>query len=64
MLCIKVVVSWANRMMDKYDTRRLGLLPEVFQHGLLAKCSHESVSLDKCLESFLREEPLGPEDMF
>jgi ubiquitin carboxyl-terminal hydrolase 4/11/15 len=51
-------------MLKKYDTNLLGSLPEVFKPQLFTKRTQESVSIYKCLEAFLREEPLGPEDMW
>jgi len=39
-------------------------LPEVLKPQLYARRPQESVSLYKCLEAFLKEEPLGPEDMW
>lgn len=39
-------------------------MPEVFKSDFLAKKPQESVSLYKCLEAFLQEEPIGPEDMW
>lgn len=61
---LNFLVTWPKQMMRKYDIRRLSLLPEVFQQGVSAKSPRESVSVDKCLEAFLKEEPLGPEDMW
>ncbi|KAL9238667.1 hypothetical protein vseg_013060 [Gypsophila vaccaria] len=59
-----VVVSWAEKTTELYDTVLLSKLPEIFKSGFLAKRPQESVSLYKCLEAFLKEEPLGPEDMW
>ncbi|KAI5342698.1 hypothetical protein L3X38_010574 [Prunus dulcis] len=47
----------------EYDTRLLSSLAEIFKSSLFAKKPQESVSLYKCLEAFLKEEPLGPEDV-
>ncbi|XP_074289660.1 ubiquitin carboxyl-terminal hydrolase 8 [Silene latifolia] len=59
-----VVVSWPERKTELYDTVLLSTLPEIFKSGFLAKRPQESVSLYRCLEAFLKEEPLGPEDMW
>ncbi|KAM5559288.1 ubiquitin carboxyl-terminal hydrolase 8-like [Rosa sericea] len=58
---LEVIVLWTDEMINKYDTRLLNSLPEVFN---IFTSSEESVSLYKCLEAFLKEEPLGPEDMW
>jgi len=61
---LHVLVCWSEEQIKKYDTQLCSSLPEVFKSGFLAKRSQESVSLYKCLEAFLQEEPLGPEDMW
>ncbi|XP_052726900.1 ubiquitin carboxyl-terminal hydrolase 8 isoform X2 [Vigna angularis] len=61
---LHVLVCWSEEHIKKYDTQFCSSLPEVFKSGFLAKRSQESVSLYKCLEAFLQEEPLGPEDMW
>lgn len=60
---LEVHVLWPTEMMKKYDTCRLSSLPEVLKPKWLLR-SLESVSLYKCLEVFLKEEPLGPDDMW
>lgn len=59
-----VLVCWPEKQTEQYDTSLLSSLPEIFKSGFLAKRPQESVSLYKCLEAFLKEEPLGPEDMW
>ena len=62
---LNVLVCWPEKFSEQqYDTHLLCSLPEVFKSGLFAKKPQESVSLYKCLEAFLKEEPLGPEDMW
>ncbi|XP_009368474.1 ubiquitin carboxyl-terminal hydrolase 8 isoform X2 [Pyrus x bretschneideri] len=61
---LNVLVCWPKKYIEQYDTRLLCSLPEVFKTCLFAKKPQESVSLYKCLEAFLKEEPLGPEDMW
>lgn len=59
-----VHVCWAEKQIERYDTCLLSSLPEVFKSSCFTKRPQESVSLYKCLEAFLQEEPLGPEDMW
>ncbi|XP_050226704.1 ubiquitin carboxyl-terminal hydrolase 8-like [Mercurialis annua] len=61
---INVHVSWSEKMIEKYDTCILRSLPEVFKPQLYTRRPYDSVSLYKCLEAFLTEEPLGQEDMW
>jgi ubiquitin carboxyl-terminal hydrolase 4/11/15 len=61
---LEVYVTWSESMIEKYDTCLLSSLPEVLKPQLYARRPQESVSLYKCLEAFLKEEPLGPEDMW
>lgn len=61
---VHVLVCWSGKLIEQYDTRLLSSLPEIFKSGFLPKRPQESVSLYKCLEAFLTEEPLGPEDMW
>ncbi|OIT05101.1 PREDICTED: ubiquitin carboxyl-terminal hydrolase 8 [Nicotiana attenuata] len=61
---LNILVSWSPKMLEQYNTGLFSSLPEVFKSGFFAKRPQESVSLYKCLEAFLKEEPLGPEDMW
>ncbi|KAI3823380.1 hypothetical protein L1987_04815 [Smallanthus sonchifolius] len=61
---IYVLVSWPDEMLKRYDTCILNRLPETGGLPLPTNNPPESVSLYKCLEAFLKEEPLGPEDMW
>ena len=61
---LDVSVHWPDKMIQKYDTCLLSSLPEVFKPQLFARSPQESISLYKCLEGFLQEEPLGPDDMW
>ncbi|KAL8526927.1 hypothetical protein ACS0TY_015974 [Phlomoides rotata] len=56
---IEVSVSWSHKMIQEYDTSILSVLPEVCKERPL-----DSISLYKCVDAFLREEPLGPDDMW
>ncbi|CAM6081562.1 unnamed protein product [Calypogeia fissa] len=63
-----VAVDWASSALEQeYDMSKVDMPPEVLKTGLPAtskKARQEAVSLYTCLESFLKEEPLGPEDMW
>ncbi|WCJ28722.1 Ubiquitin carboxyl-terminal hydrolase 5 [Euphorbia peplus] len=62
---IVVYLDWSQELLDKYDIRSLENLPEVFKYGPVSKKARtEPLSLYTCLEAFLREEPLVPEDMW
>ncbi|GFZ17710.1 ubiquitin-specific protease 8 [Actinidia rufa] len=61
---LSVLVCWPAKMVKRYKTRLLSSLPQIFKSEFFAKRPQESVSLYKCLEAFLKEEPLGPEDMW
>ncbi|KAH9616498.1 hypothetical protein KSS87_021657 [Heliosperma pusillum] len=61
---LNVLVSWPENMVGQYDTSNLSPSPEVFRRKFSTFKMQESVSLYKCLEGFLKEEPLGPEDMW
>ncbi|GER41821.1 ubiquitin carboxyl-terminal hydrolase [Striga asiatica] len=60
---IQVLVSWPEKMVLNYDTAILSLLPEVCR-GFNSKYTQDSISLYSCVDAFLKEEPLGPEDMW
>ncbi|KAJ4971619.1 hypothetical protein NE237_004718 [Protea cynaroides] len=59
-----VHVSWPSDKLEQYDTSLLSSFPEVFKSSFIVRRPQESVSLYTCLEAFLKEEPLGPEDMW
>lgn len=61
---LNVLVCWQDKHVQQYDTCLLSSLPQIFKSGFLSKRPQQSVSLYKCLEAFLMEEPLGPEDMW
>lgn len=61
---LNVLVCWPEKNIQQYDTCLLSSLPEVFKSGIFTRKPQESVSFYKCLEAFLKEEPLGPEDMW
>lgn len=62
---LQILVYWSEQMLEKYDTHQLDMLSEVFKFGFSTKrVSQDSISLYACLEAFLNEEPLGPDDMW
>lgn len=62
---VLVYIDWSQKLLKKFDTGYLENLPEVFKSGpVMKKARTEPLSLYSCLESFLREEPLVPEDMW
>ncbi|EFH70531.1 hypothetical protein ARALYDRAFT_892011 [Arabidopsis lyrata subsp. lyrata] len=60
---VNVLARWPVKELDAYDTCLLSYLPEVSKFGT-KRPQEESVSLDKCLEAYLAEEPLGPDNMW
>ncbi|XP_062112375.1 ubiquitin carboxyl-terminal hydrolase 8-like isoform X2 [Humulus lupulus] len=61
---LEVLVLWSDKMIEKYDTSLFSSLPAVSKPQLSIQRSQDSVSLYKCLEAYLKEEPLGPENMW
>lgn len=57
---LEVVVLWSDKMINMYNTRLLRSLPEDFS----VTAQDEPVSVYECLEAFLKEEPLGTENMW
>ncbi|KAL8211393.1 hypothetical protein R6Q57_005830 [Mikania cordata] len=61
---LNILVCWSDNMLENYDQCLLASPAEVYKPALFSKRPQESISLYKCLEAFLKEEPLGPEDMW
>ena len=62
---VVVFINWSQKDLKKYDTHSLDNLPEVFKYAPAPKRARgEPLSLYACLDAFLREEPLVPEDMW
>ncbi|KAK4400238.1 Ubiquitin carboxyl-terminal hydrolase 10 [Sesamum angolense] len=62
---IKVMLDWTEKEHELYDASYLKDLPEVHKSGLLAKkTKQDAISLFSCLDAFLKDEPLGPDDMW
>lgn len=62
---VKVILDWTDKDHESYDASYLKDLPMVHKPGLtVKKTKQESISLFSCLDAFLKEEPLGPDDMW
>ncbi|KAM0826376.1 hypothetical protein ACQ4PT_068917 [Festuca glaucescens] len=61
---LHVSVHWHHSASRQYNTSVLNNLPEIHKLELIPKESKDCVALHGCLEAFLKEEPLGPEDMW
>ncbi|XP_068634550.1 ubiquitin carboxyl-terminal hydrolase 8-like isoform X4 [Aristolochia californica] len=61
---LNMLVCWSDKTSQQYAMHLFNSLPEVFKSGFFTKRPQETVSLYACLEAFLKEEPLGPEDMW
>ncbi|PSR91397.1 Ubiquitin carboxyl-terminal hydrolase [Actinidia chinensis var. chinensis] len=62
---VKVMLDWTDKERELYDANYLKALPEVHVTGLtMKKTRQEAISLFSCLDAFLKEEPLGPDDMW
>ncbi|GER43663.1 ubiquitin carboxyl-terminal hydrolase [Striga asiatica] len=58
---VKVLLDWTEKEHELYDASYLKDLPEVHK---AKKMKQETVSLFSCLDAFLKEEPLSPDDMW
>ncbi|XP_022958477.1 ubiquitin carboxyl-terminal hydrolase 9-like isoform X2 [Cucurbita moschata] len=61
---IKVFLDWTDRERKLYDVGYIEDFPPVHQTRFMKKTRQEATSLFSCLEAFLTEEPLGPDDMW
>ncbi|RAL53471.1 hypothetical protein DM860_007143 [Cuscuta australis] len=62
---VKVFLDWTEKDHESFDSSYLKDLPVVHKTGVAAKkTKQEAFSLFSCLEAFLKEEPLGPDDMW
>ncbi|XP_058203138.1 ubiquitin carboxyl-terminal hydrolase 9-like isoform X2 [Rhododendron vialii] len=62
---VHVMLDWTYKEQELYDSSYLKDLPVVHKVELIAKKTpQEAVSLFSCLDAFLKEEPLGPDDMW
>lgn len=60
---VHTLVNWEDKALEMYDIKLLISLPEIYKPGLFMK-KPEPISLYACLDAFLKDEPLGPEDMW
>lgn len=64
-LATVIFVNWSKSDLKKLNISHLEHLPEVFKYAPPAKRTRgEPLSLYACLDAFLREEPLVPEEMW
>lgn len=61
---LHVAVCWEDSGLDQYNFSSLNSLPEVYKAVLFSRRPQDTCSLYACLEAFIKEEPLGPEDMW
>lgn len=62
---VKVMLDWTDKEHESFDSSYLKDLPEVHKSGLtVKKTKSEAITLFSCLDAFLKEEPLGPDDMW
>ncbi|GMP56564.1 hypothetical protein CsSME_00020998 [Camellia sinensis var. sinensis] len=62
---VKVMLDWTDKEHKLYDSSYLKDVPEVHKTKLtVKKTRQEAISLFSCLDAFLNEEPLGPDDMW
>lgn len=62
---VKVLLDWTEKEHELYDANYLKDLPMVHKPGVaVKKTKQETISLFSCLDAFLKEEPLGPDDMW
>lgn len=62
---VRVMMDWTAKDHEVYDGSYLNDLPEVHKVGFsMKKTRPEAASLYSCLDAFLTEEPLGPDDMW
>lgn len=62
---VTVMMDWTEKEHQVYDASYLKDLPVVFKNGFTGKKTRQdAISLFSCLEAFLKEEPLGPDDMW
>ncbi|CAN6335128.1 unnamed protein product [Urochloa humidicola] len=61
---LHVAVCWQDNGLEQYNLGSLDSLPEVYKAVLFSRRPQDTCSLYACLEAFIKEEPLGPEDMW
>ncbi|KAH9617823.1 hypothetical protein KSS87_005885 [Heliosperma pusillum] len=62
---LRITLNWTDEELDLYDVSYLEDLPEVCKSSFTAKKTRqEAITLFSCLDAFLKEEPLGVDDMW
>ncbi|TVU48975.1 hypothetical protein EJB05_00264 [Eragrostis curvula] len=61
---LHVVVCWQDSGLEQYNFGSLDSLPEIYKAVLFSRRPQDTCSLYACLEAFIKEEPLGPDDMW
>ncbi|KAK3140274.1 hypothetical protein QOZ80_5AG0398500 [Eleusine coracana subsp. coracana] len=61
---LHVAVCWQDSGLEQYNLGSLDSLPEVYKAVLFSRRPQDTCSLYACLEAFIKEEPLGPDDMW
>ena len=61
---LHVVVCWQDDGLEQYNLSSLDSLPEIYKAVVFSRRPQDTCSLYACLEAFIKEEPLGPEDMW
>uniref|UniRef100_A0ACD5TK19 Uncharacterized protein n=1 Tax=Avena sativa TaxID=4498 RepID=A0ACD5TK19_AVESA len=64
-LTMRLLMDWSDREHGIYNLKYMDDLPDVFKPGFMSKKTRqEAVNLFSCLDAFLKDEPLGPDDMW
>jgi ubiquitin carboxyl-terminal hydrolase 4/11/15 len=62
---MRLLMGWSVREYEIYNLKYMEDLPDVFKPGFMSKKTRqEAVNLFSCLDAFLKDEPLGPDDMW
>ena len=64
---IRVLLEWSDKNHEVYDFSFLENLSTVFKPSsgfMVKKTLQEGATLFSCLDAFMKEEPLGPDDMW
>ncbi|WVZ91328.1 hypothetical protein U9M48_037516 [Paspalum notatum var. saurae] len=61
---LHVSVFWEDHGLEQYSLSSLDSLPEIYKAVLFSRRPQDTCSLYACLEAFIKEEPLGPDDMW
>ncbi|VAH15520.1 unnamed protein product [Triticum turgidum subsp. durum] len=64
-LPMRLLMGWSDKEHEIYNLKYMDDLPDVFKPGFMSKKTRqEAVNLFSCLDAFLKDEPLGPDDMW